>query len=89
MLSEREQMIWDELVRDHSAEFRPPLPVTVVGGAWGAVLLMVFGVPHGALLVGAATFLIWVVWRFAPQQPAAAAEDHPAVEPGRRSGTAG
>ena len=32
MLSEREREIWDDIVRDHSAGFREPLPAAVVGG---------------------------------------------------------
>jgi hypothetical protein len=80
VLSEREERIWDDIVRDHPAGFREPLPAAVVGGGWGAVLLLLFGVPHGALVVGAATFLVWVVWRFAPQQPPAVAADHRAAD---------
>ena len=71
MLSPREQRSWDDIVR---AERWEPLPAVVVGGGWGAVLLLVFGVPMAALAVAAATALVWVVWRFLPQQTSAAAD---------------
>jgi len=47
----------------------PPdeLPAVVVGGSWGAVLLILFGVPWAGVAVGVATALIWLLWRFLPQ----------------------
>ena len=80
MLSPREQEIWDAVVR---AEHREPLPSVVVGGGWGAVLLLVFGVATAALAVAAATTLVWAVWRFLPQQPGADAADQGAESPSR------
>ena len=83
MLSPREQRIWDDIVR---AERREPLPAGVVGGGWGAVLLLLFGVPMAALAVAAATALVWVVWRFLPQQTGSAAADQEAGwRPGSRT----
>ena len=61
----------------------------VIGGGWGAVLLLLFGVPMAALAVGAATALVWVLWRFAPQLADAGDGDQPVPEPERRSRTAG
>jgi hypothetical protein len=83
VLSPHEQQVWDDIVR---AEHREPLPSVVVGGGWGAVLLLVFGVPMAALAVAAATALIWVVWRYLPQQPDAGATDEPV--PGSRHAAA-
>jgi hypothetical protein len=62
-LSEDEQRLWDETVRDHEAEARDALPPVVVGGSWGAVLLVLFGVPMAGLAIGAATGVAWLVWR--------------------------
>jgi hypothetical protein len=89
VLREREQEIWDDVVRDHRAGHREPLPHVVVGGGWGAVLLLLFGMPSAALAVGTATALVWAVWRFLPQQADAPAPDQQAPEPGRRSRPAG
>lgn len=75
MLTPQEQEVWDDIVRDHRAGHREPLPSVVVGGGWGAVLLLLFGVPMAALAVAAATALIWLVWRFLPQQTGAGAAD--------------
>jgi hypothetical protein len=49
------------------AEARGELPAVVVGGGWGAVLLVLFGVPWAGVAVGAAAALIWLLWRFLPQ----------------------
>jgi hypothetical protein len=38
-----------------------------VGGGWGAVLLVLFGVPWAGLAVGTAVLLLWLLWRFLPQ----------------------
>jgi hypothetical protein len=46
---------------------RDRLPAVVVGGGWGAVLLVLFGVPRAGLAVGAAVGLLWLLWRFLPQ----------------------
>ena len=46
---------------------RGRLPAVVVGGGWGAVLLVLFGVPRAGLAVGAAVGLLWLLWRFLPQ----------------------
>ena len=46
---------------------RADLPAPIVGGAWGTVLLVLFGVPSAGVAVGAATGLIWLLWRFFPQ----------------------
>ncbi len=86
MLSEHEQKIWDEIVRNYRPEVdeaargclskwtgtrgsgpTAELPAVVVGGGWGAVLLILFGVPSAGVAVGAATGLIWLLWRFFPQ----------------------
>jgi len=63
-LSVDEQRIWDETVHGHEAEAREALPAVVVGGSWGAVLLVLFGVPMAGLAIGAATGVAWLVWRF-------------------------
>jgi len=47
-LREDEQRIWDETVCDHESEAGEALPAVVVGGSWGAVLLVLFGVPMAA-----------------------------------------
>jgi Protein of unknown function (DUF3040) len=77
MLSEREQRLWDEIERNYRAGdddgarsgSRTELPATIVGGAWGTVLLVLFGVPWAGVAVGSATALIWLLWRFLPQLP--------------------
>jgi hypothetical protein len=83
VLSEREQEIWEEIVGYHGTEHREMLPAVVVGGCWGAVLLLLFGVPSAALAVGAATALIWLVWRFVPQQSRTEVGDEQVAEPDR------
>jgi hypothetical protein len=68
-LSEEEQRFWDETVRDHQAEAGEALPAVVVGGSWGAVLLVLFGVPMAGLAIGAATGVAWLLWRFRHGRP--------------------
>jgi hypothetical protein len=89
VLSEREEWIWDEIVGSQPGRRRPgprrELPAVVIGGGWGAVLLLLFGVPMAALAVGAATGLIWLVWRFLPQ--VAGLPEPEDAAPGNRSGT--
>jgi hypothetical protein len=84
VLSEHEQKIWDDIVRDHRAGAGEALPSVVVGGGWGAVLLLLFGVPMAALAVAAASALIWVLWRFVPQLDTTGAADPQRHERGRR-----
>jgi hypothetical protein len=86
VLSEHEQMSWDEIEHKYRAEAgeatrgrlwlwtgtgrsgrRADLPAVVVGGGWSTVLLVLFGVPMAGVAVGAATGLIWLLWRFLPQ----------------------
>lgn len=43
------------------------LPALVVAGAWGAVLLVLFGAVTAGLAVGVAAALGWAVWRYRPQ----------------------
>jgi hypothetical protein len=90
VLSEREERIWDEIVGSRSGRRCPgrrrDLPAVIIGGGWGAVLLLLFGVPMAALAVGAATGLIWLVWRFLPQVAGLSEQEDAA--PGDRSGTA-
>jgi hypothetical protein len=96
MLSEHEQRLWDEIEHTYRAEAggewgrgdRTELPAPLIGGAWGAVLLVVFGVPAAGAAIAAATILIWLLWRFLPQLevgPADRVGDLPADEPGRPS----
>jgi|tagenome__1003787_1003787.scaffolds.fasta_scaffold20229548_2 hypothetical protein len=90
MLTPHEQRVWDGIVGCHrAAERREELPAVVIGGGWGAVLLLLFGVPMAALAVAAATALVWVLWRFAPQLADTGDGDQPVPEPERRSRTAG
>jgi len=42
------------------------LPTLVVAGAWGAILLVLFGALAAGLAVGAAAALGWAVWRCRP-----------------------
>ncbi|WP_448624964.1 hypothetical protein [Geodermatophilus sp. URMC 64] len=66
---------------------RGDLPSVVVGGGWGAVLLVLFGVPMAGVAVGAAAGLMWLLWRFFPQvDPAGAAfaEQYVLGSPGPR-----
>ncbi len=42
------------------------LPAAVVAGAWGAILLILFGALVAGFAVGAATALGWWVWRYWP-----------------------
>jgi hypothetical protein len=62
------------------------LPAVVIGGGWGAVLLLLFGVPLAALAVGAAAGLIWLLWRFVPQVGGVPEQEDAAAgtAPGRR-----
>jgi hypothetical protein len=45
---------------------RGDLPVPIVGGVWASVFLVIFGLAPAAAAVGAATGLIWLLWRFLP-----------------------
>ena len=71
MLSRSEQEIWDEIVRADPQRRRPgtraDLPAAVIGGGWSAVLLVLFGVPAAGVAVGAATGLVWLLWRVLPR----------------------
>jgi hypothetical protein len=72
MLSESEQRLWDEIEHNYRAEddgTSARLPATIIGGAWGTVLLVLFGVTWAGVAVGTATVLAWLLWRFLPQQP--------------------
>ena len=42
------------------------LPAAVVAGAWGAILLVLFGAVDVGLAIGAATALGWLLWRSWP-----------------------
>jgi hypothetical protein len=42
------------------------LPTLVVAGAWGAILLVLFGALAAGLAVGAAAALGWALWRCRP-----------------------
>jgi len=89
VLSEREGRIWDEIVGSQAGRRCPgsrrDLPAVVIGGGWGAVLLLLFGIPMAALAVGAATGLIWLLWRFLPQVGGLPEQEDAA--PGDHSGT--
>jgi hypothetical protein len=96
VLTERERKIWDEIERAHRAEFdevarawtgggdgaRNPrdLPAVVIGGGWGAVLLVLFGVPMAGVAVGAAAALVWLMWRSLPQLQGAPAAADPGAD---------
>jgi hypothetical protein len=70
MLSEHEQSVWDEIERHYRSRpdrGRGDVPAPVIGGLWGAVLLVLLGVPAAGLAVGAATGLIWLLWRLLPR----------------------
>ena len=77
MLNEHEQRRWDEIERHYRAETgregrrrdRMDLPAPIIGGAWGAVLLVVFGVPAAGAAIAVVTGLMWVLWRFLPHLP--------------------
>jgi hypothetical protein len=43
------------------------LPTLVVAGAWGAILLVLFGAVAAGLAVGAAAALGWALWRCGPR----------------------
>lgn len=43
------------------------LPTLVVAGAWGAILLVLFGAVAAGLAVGVAAALGWAVWRCGPR----------------------
>jgi hypothetical protein len=89
VLSAREERIWHEIVGSQPGRRRPcpwrDLSAVVIGGGWGGVLLLLFGVPMAALAVGAATGLIWLVWRFLPQVAGLPEQEDAAL--GHRSGT--
>ena len=42
------------------------LPVLVVAGAWGVILLVLFGALAAGLAIGVATALGWALWRYWP-----------------------
>jgi hypothetical protein len=79
VLSEHEQRVWDDVERFWAEEAEEPprpaplsprdpadLPALVVAGAWGAILLVLFGALAAGLAVGAATALGWALWRYWP-----------------------
>ncbi|MGY1763676.1 hypothetical protein ACI79G_01160 [Geodermatophilus sp. SYSU D00779] len=43
------------------------LPAPVVAGAWGAILLVLFGALTAGLAVGVSTALGWALWRYWPR----------------------
>jgi hypothetical protein len=81
MLNEHEQRLWDEIERTYRAEEaasrrdRTELPAPIIGGAWAAVMLVVFGVPAAGAAIAVATGLIWLMWRFLPQLGAGTADE--------------
>jgi hypothetical protein len=83
MLSEHEQRVWDEIERTYRAETGrrgrrgsgAELPAPIIGGAWGAVLLTVFGVPAAGAAIAAVTALMWLLWRFLPDLRDGTADD--------------
>ena len=87
MLNEHEQRLWDEIERNYRAGAdgdgeRKDLPAPIIGGAWAAVMLVVFGVPAAGAAIAGATALIWLLWRFLPQLEAGPA-DEPVTAPSR------
>src|SRR4051794_8543683 len=91
MLSEHEREIWDDIERTHRTPAdegargrtgaRDRLPAAVVGGGWSAVFLILFGVPSAGLAIGAATAVVWLLWRFLPWPDDADDADGAAAEP--------
>jgi hypothetical protein len=85
VLSEHEQRLWDGIVRDNETEADEELPAGVIGGGWSAVTLVLFGMPEAGVILGAATGLVWLLWRFlARPNCSRAAEERPA-RPGDRT----
>ena len=93
MLDEHEQRRWDEIERHYRAETgregqrrdRTDLPAPIIGGAWGAVLLVLFGVPAAGAAIAVVTGLMWVLWRFLPHLRNGTADDVGAAETSRPS----
>ena len=82
VLSDHEQRVWDDVERFWAEESEEPprpaplprtprepadLPTLVVAGAWGAILLVLFGALTASLAVGVATALGWALWRYWPR----------------------
>jgi hypothetical protein len=84
VLREREQV---PVAEAGGGGVRGALPAVVVGGSWGAVLLVLFGVPWAGVAVGAAVAVLWLLWRFLPQldpEPTAADDRQGQRPPDRR-----
>lgn len=75
MLSEQEELVWEDILRHWSEEVEEPphpadgsadTPLAVMIGARVAIVLLLFGAVMAALAVAVATGVIWFLARHRP-----------------------
>ena len=71
MLNSQEEQIWDDVQRFWAEEAEEPAvrdevdpPAVIVGGAFGVILLLLFGEVQPALGVAVATATGWTLWHY-------------------------